>query len=121
MLPNIDERGNIVLVDTFTTKFVRKPKVDEIIHADNPFKPADSIVKRVIAVEGEYVDFLDVRSQRLVKVLVPPNHIWVEGDNKGNSRDSREFGPLSLGLVHGLVRTRLWPLYKFGNIKPSIS
>ena len=72
--------------------------------AENPFKPLDTVIKRVIAVEGEYVDFLDKRSHNYVKVHVPPNHIWIEGDNKSNSRDSREFGPLSLGLVHGIVR-----------------
>jgi hypothetical protein len=34
---------------------------------------------------------------------VPPGHIWVEGDNLIVSRDSREYGPIPLGLLRGRV------------------
>lgn len=34
---------------------------------------------------------------------VPEGHCWVVGDNLGNSRDSRMFGPLPLALVRGKV------------------
>ena len=37
MLPTIDTKDNIVLLDCFTTKFVRDPKVGEIIQCYNPF------------------------------------------------------------------------------------
>ena len=82
--------------------------------AENPFKPGHTIVKRVLHLEGEYAEFLDPRTQQFIKVIIPENHIWIEGDNKSNSRDSRDFGPLSLNLVDGIVRGRLWPIEKFG-------
>ena len=43
---------------------------------------------------------------------MPKGHIWVEGDNKENSKDSRDIGPVSLALVEGIVRYRVWPLSK---------
>ena len=110
MLPTIDERDNLILLDCFTTRFIRQPRKGEIVLAENPFKPGHTIVKRVLYLEGEYAEFLDPRTQEFIKVIIPENHIWIEGDNKTNSRDSRDFGPLSLNLVDGIVRGRLWPI-----------
>ena len=42
---------------------------------------------------------------------VPQGHMWVEGDNAPWSRDSREYGPVPLGLVRGKVVARIWPLH----------
>lgn len=116
MTPTLDVKDNLLFIDQFTTKFIRKPKRNEIILADNPFKVGNTIVKRVLYLEGEYADFFDVREQRYQKVFIPENHIWVEGDNKANSRDSRDFGPLSLELVHGIGRFRIWPPHKMGRL-----
>jgi len=33
----------------------------------------------------------------------------VEGDNAANSKDSRDYGPIPLGLVKGKCLFRLWP------------
>ncbi|KAF2708634.1 LexA/Signal peptidase, partial [Pleomassaria siparia CBS 279.74] len=38
------------------------------------------------------------------KVVVPHGHIWVEGDNWRHSLDSTTYGPISMGLVEGVVR-----------------
>lgn len=32
---------------------------------------------------------------------MPPGHVWVEGDNKKRSYDSRNFGPVPYGLIRG--------------------
>ena len=32
---------------------------------------------------------------------MPPGHVWVEGDNKNRSYDSRHFGPVPYGLIKG--------------------
>ena len=45
-------------------------------------------------------------------LVVPDGHIWVEGDNSINSRDSRDYGPVSAALVVGKVWMRLWPISK---------
>ena len=41
---------------------------------------------------------------------VPPNHVWVEGDNPLESTDSRHYGPLPTSALRGRVVLRLWPL-----------
>ena len=41
---------------------------------------------------------------------VPPNHIWVEGDNPLQSTDSRHYGPLPMSALRGRIVLRLWPL-----------
>ena len=109
MQPTIDSSNNLVFLDCFTTQFLRAPKRGEIVLAENSFKEGNTIVKRVLFLEGEEAEVFDARSQRHYKVIIPQNHIWIEGDNKSNSRDSRDFGPISLNLVNGIVRARVWP------------
>ena len=43
------------------------------------------------------------------EVVVPSGHVWLEGDNKEFSMDSRAFGPISEGLVTGKVLYKIWP------------
>ena len=45
-----------------------------------------------------------------MEVIIPSGHIWIEGDNKSQSRDSRDFGPLSVCFVEGIVRYKVWPI-----------
>ena len=69
-------------------------------------------MKRVVALEGEMAEFFSYKTRQREKVLVPEGHIWVEGDNKENSKDSRDFGPISVALLDGIVRAKIWPLYQ---------
>ncbi len=43
------------------------------------------------------------------KSLINWAQMWLEGDNKARSLDSRVFGPVSIGLLEGLVFCRIWP------------
>ena len=111
MVPTIDKSDNIMLVDSFTTTFLREPRKGEIILVDNPFKDA-TLVKRVLYTETEMAEFYSKRTDRIEKVYVPPGHVWIEGDNKDHSKDSRDFGPISICAVQGVVRARLWPPHR---------
>jgi signal peptidase I len=44
---------------------------------------------------------------------IPANHYFMMGDNRGDSCDSRYWGPISKSLMVGKVDLRIWPLSRF--------
>ncbi|MDP1806952.1 MAG: signal peptidase I, partial [Acidimicrobiales bacterium] len=86
------------------------------------------LIKRVIGLPGETVESRDgqilingqvleepylepdVTTGPLEKVTVPAEHLWVMGDNRPNSRDSRFFGAIPESLVIGRAFVRVWPV-----------
>ena len=52
-------------------------------------------------------------------IQIPQGHVWVEGDNLSQSRDSRYYGPIPMGLIRG--RVTFWNDNTFGpfhSLKP---
>ncbi|KAF2101532.1 LexA/Signal peptidase [Rhizodiscina lignyota] len=49
-------------------------------------------------------------------VIIPYNHVWVEGDNSDKSMDSRDYGPISLALMTGKARYVMWPWHRAGPV-----
>jgi signal peptidase I len=45
-------------------------------------------------------------------VTVPVGHVFLMGDNRGNSSDSRVFGPVPLENLKGEAFFRFWPISK---------
>ena len=109
MLPTLDSTNTLVFTDCFTTRFIRRPNVGEIVMCNNPYKPGHTIVKRVLFTEGQRAKYYNKKEGRSFECDVPEGHIWIEGDNKDNSKDSREIGPISVSLVDGIVRYKIWP------------
>lgn len=69
----------------------------------------------------------DHASGAWLSITIPPHCAWVEGDASAHkpivgdrlypeskSRDSREFGPVPLGLITSRVSCILWPPSRFG-------
>lgn len=97
-----------------------------------------SFIKRVIGIAGDHVeitedgnvyvngtklnetylsgDVITPITGKFYNLIVPDGYIFVMGDNRGGSSDSREFGCIPLEKVEGRVTYRLWPLNKIGKI-----
>jgi len=51
----------------------------------------------------------DGRKSEDVTIVVPKDHVWVEGDNPLYSTDSRHYGPLPVSSLRGNLLYMLWP------------
>lgn len=90
------EAGDWVLVDEHAYQ-VRLPRRGHVVVACDPREPTRHIVKRVAGVNLH-------------------REVILEGDNPGESTDSRHFGPVSAGLLRGRVRWRYWPVSRAGAV-----
>ena len=134
--------GDLVLGEKVSLA-LRDPEPGEIVTFDSPLVEGETLVKRVIAVGGQTVDLVDGSvvvdgvtldepyvgdepTQSLSDLsgsagitypyVVPDDCIWVMGDNRTNSKDSRYFGPVSVDDVTSIAVLIYWPLSDFGLI-----
>lgn len=97
-----------------------------------------SYVKRVIAVGGDHLrideegtvflngealeenylaeNVITTITGDFTDLTVPDGYVFVMGDNRAASKDSREFGVVPLEKIEGKVHIRIWPLNKMGEI-----
>lgn len=130
MEPTLVDRDRVI-VNKLSYRLHDVNRGDLIVFGRPPSEPVteiDELIKRVVATEGETVEARDgsvyIDRQRLHEpyladgtftaafgpVEVPPGHVFVLGDNRGNSRDSRVFGPVDEDLIVGRAFVRVWPL-----------
>ncbi len=132
MIPTIGV-GDYILAEKLTYRFWGAPSRGDIIVFDDPMSQHPQLIKRVIATEGETVDIRDnkvyVDGEPLAEayvhglpttpgtvatpLVVPSGHVWVMGDNRPNSGDSRYFGPRPISSVHGRAFWTYWPPGEF--------
>ncbi|MDP1793903.1 MAG: signal peptidase I [Acidimicrobiales bacterium] len=88
----------------------------------------DEFIKRVIALPGETVSgkdgFVYIDDRKLIEPYLPngletsdfpaqkvaAGKLWVMGDNRGGSADSRVFGQIEVDTIVGRAVVKVWPL-----------
>ena len=101
---------------------IRDPRPGDIIIFKDPGDQKTDYIKRCVAVEGQSVELLgdklyvdgELQPEEFTKYVfgprperkfgpftVPEGHIFMMGDNRDNSADSRAWGPLNKDLITG--------------------
>jgi signal peptidase I len=112
------DRGDLV---TFTSPEDGRRTVKRVIGL-----PGDSVVIKdsVLfvndrAVDEPYVDHALIDAYYSRTYTVPEETVFLLGDNRGNSVDSRDYGAVPVEDLLGRVLVRLWPVVRLNEQPPS--
>ncbi|WP_258171208.1 signal peptidase I [Paenibacillus sp. R14(2021)] len=126
--------GQRLIEDKISYHF-EMPNRGDIVIIDGP-ESDKRLIKRVVGLPGDVLNFTAdgrllvnnaVQQESYVKgrtfsnglnvpYTVPTKTVFVMGDNRENSQDSRVLGPIALSSLEGRAIFRLWPLSKFGQL-----
>ena len=131
--------GDYIFAEKLSYQFGEPEQGDIAVFAD-PQIPSRTLVKRVIATEGQTINLVDgkvyVDGTELPEFYtlgqptyplftagnvsisypytIPEGCVWMMGDNRTNSLDSRYFGPIDEDTLFGKAILIYWPLNDIG-------
>lgn len=128
------EISDRVLVNKVSYEFGDIERGDIVVFTkpDGLPSPYEDLIKRVIGLPGEVVEASDNQvfvdgepidepyldpgalTSDFGPEVVPADHVWVMGDNRPNSSDSRVFGAIPIDRIEGEAFLRYWPLSRIG-------
>jgi signal peptidase I len=132
MQPTLSD-GDRILLNRLAYHF-GDPSRGDVVAFDSPVDESEDLVKRVVAVAGDKVA---VRSGVLYvnevaqdepylnespfsgdfkEILVHEDEVFVMGDNRNHSGDSRLFGPIDVGSIIGKAFAIYWPIGHSGGL-----
>ncbi len=130
MKPTLQHEERLV-VNKFIYR-IREPQKGEVVIFRYPRDPSRDFIKRVIATAGDTIEIkegrvyvndqlqredyiLEKTRTEYPKVTIPEGTIFVMGDNRNNSEDSRfsDVGFVPLDLVKGKAVLIFWPIDDF--------
>lgn len=134
MLPTL-KVGDRVLVNKLSYEMGEVSRGDVVVFARPGGPGSDGIadlIKRVVALPGETVEGRDgevlVNGRPVDQSYLPPSavtsdfgpqtipagHVWLMGDNRQASDDSRRFGPVPQSDIVGKAFVTIWPVSELG-------
>ena len=123
------EKGDVIIFEPATDP--NRPYVKRVIATEGDtvyidFKTGDVYVNDEVIDEdyikdetremGSYISDL-IKNEKYSKsspIVIQPGYIFVMGDNRNNSKDSRHLGPVPIEEVMGGAVFRFWPLNDIG-------
>ncbi|KAF3128891.1 hypothetical protein TWF594_011220 [Orbilia oligospora] len=93
-------------------------KRGEIVVYRSPVDPEITAIKRIVGLQGDIV--FTKKPFPLDEVVVPRNHVWVEGDDI-HSHDSNHFGAISAHLIQAKVTHIVWPFSRLGAVEKELT
>lgn len=133
MEPNLHTDQRLV-VEKVTYRF-HGPQRFDVVVIRVPSQGDELLIKRVVGLPGETVEIkggyvyingqqldepfvtVETRPGRHEEVVVPPLHVFVMGDNRNHSNDSRSFGPVPIENIVGRAWLSYWPLEEVGLVE----
>jgi len=131
MIPTL-EIGDRVFVNKFIYRF-SEPHRGDIIVFESVDSSDEDLIKRVVGGPGDKIAVRDGKlfvngapqkepytnkklpdKSTFAKTTVPKHHVFVMGDNRANSADSRVFGALPEKNIEGEAFLRFWPPDRIG-------
>ena len=126
--------GDRILFNRVVYHF-RDPASGDVIVFRSPVTEGEDLVKRiVVAVAGDTVAVNDGRlyvngvaqdepylseqdfAGDYPETVIPTGHVFVMGDNRNNSGDSRLFGPIDTDSIIGKAFVIYWPIGHWGGL-----
>ncbi|MEN2776959.1 signal peptidase I [Acetivibrio clariflavus] len=131
------KRGDIIVfkVSEGNLDYIPIAKNIPVLSSLIPPKNEIDYIKRVIGLPGDEIDIIDgyvyingnkqkesyvkgstVKQSFELPCVVPENKVFVMGDNREVSKDSRQFGFVDMEKIKGKAVFRIRPLKEFGSI-----
>lgn len=128
---NTLHNNDVLILDKIVYRFNEIKRFDIVVVRQ---KGKDAIIKRVIALPGETVEYKDNKlyingkemedpyndgktEDYLLDEVIGENEYFVVGDNRSNSADSRMIGLIDKSDIKGRIDLRIFPFTKFGKVK----